>query len=433
MIERRFRLRGPFLEIFKRREPEVLLAGAAGTGKSTAALIYVHMMALKYPGMRALFARKTLQSLTASTLVTYENYVANEALATGLVTFFGGNAREVQSYRYSNGSRIVVGGLDNPERVKSTEYDIVFVDEATELREDDWQTLSSRLRNGVMPYQQLLAACNPAHPDHWLKRRCDQGNTLLMNTRHEDNPAYYDDLGRLTDDGAAYIKRLDGLTGLAHKRLRQGLWASADGIIYDTFEPARHVVPTFDIPKDWPRYWTIDFGFDNPFVWQSWAEDPDGVLYLYREWYASNVTTPEHARKIRETVISNGEWVEPRPYTIICDHDAGDRAILERELGLGTSPAKKDVVEGIQAVAQRFATDRLKIVDGYQMHRDTRMAEQHKPTSVTEELPAYVWDQSKQADAKDRPVKKNDHGADALRYMVAEKDLRPRFRMRWIK
>src|SRR5690606_8879807 len=124
-----------------------------------------------------------------------------------------------------------------------TEYDLIFVDEATELNSNDWQTLVSRLRGKVMPVSKIIGACNPDAPTHWLKLRCDSGHTKLMETRHEHNPLYYTDDGIMTPEGKAYIRKLDSLTGLMHRRLRKGEWAAAEGIIYDTYDAAKHIIP----------------------------------------------------------------------------------------------------------------------------------------------------------------------------------------------
>lgn len=431
-LEKRLRFRGPFIDVFGDHDTsEILLAGPAGTGKSTAMLYYGHLQALRYPGARGAIIRKTATSLTASTLTTFANHVANEAIEMGIVKFFGGNAQEPPSYRYSNGSRIIVSGLDEPDRIKSTEFDFILVDEATDLTLKDWQILTTRLRGHVMPTPMLIGACNPAHPGHWLKKRANAGTLKLLETRHEHNPAYYDEDGNLTDKGRQYIATLDNLTGLEYKRLRQGLWVAAEGIVYDTFDPAVHVIPAFPIPKEWTRYWAVDFGFDHAFVWQCYAEDPDGVLYLYREWYKTHMIVEDHARKMRELTCRRGDpekrepewvWVEPRPYAIICDHDAEGRATLARHLGMATTAAKKDVVTGIEAVTKRLVGRRLFILDDYQLTRDERLVDQDLPTSTTEEVGGYVWDTSAGANTKERPVKDNDHGLDTLRYMVMHRE-----------
>jgi predicted O-methyltransferase YrrM len=57
---------------------------------------------------------------------------------------------------------IVVVGLDKAQKVMSSEYDVIFVQEAIELTVDDWEALTTRLRNGKISFQQLLADCNPS-------------------------------------------------------------------------------------------------------------------------------------------------------------------------------------------------------------------------------------------------------------------------------
>ena len=344
----RYEPRGAARELFRAKDSELVIAGPAGTGKSLASLWRVHLCALNNPGTRYLIVRKTAVSLGSTTLVTYEEKVAQAALAAGIVTWFGGSTREAPGYRYSNGSKINVGGLDKPEKIMSAEYDIVFADEATELTIDDWEAIGTRLRNGKLSWQQQIAACNPSYPKHWIKQRCDQGAARMLISRHKDNPAYINADGTYTPKGVDYFKKLDNLTGVRRLRLRDGKWAAADGQIYEIWDDAVHSVAQRTVPDSWTRWWTVDFGFTNPFVLQCWAEDPDGRLWLYREIYRTRRLVEDHARHILRLVRRCAsccgskdaahdcqtckecqlEWTEPRPRAIICDHDAEDRAGL---------------------------------------------------------------------------------------------------------
>jgi phage terminase large subunit len=420
----RFSPRGACAELWRRRDSEVLVAGPAGTGKSRSCLEKVHLAALKYPGMRGLLLRKTSTSLSAGALVTWTRFVISEALAAGVVAFYGGSAQEPAQYRYRNGSRVILGGLDKASKVMSTEYDLIYVQEATELLEDDWEALTTRLRYGRMPYQQLLADCNPDMPTHWLKQRCDRGGTVLLESRHTDNPLLYGSDGEPTTTGATYLGKLQALTGVRYQRLYLGRWVAAEGVIYEHWDPAVHVVEPFPIPTDWTRWWSVDFGFVHPFVMQWWAEDPDGKLFLYRELYRTHRTVDEHC----QDAITYAK-AEPRPRAVICDHDAEDRATLEHHLGVGTIPAVKKVLEGIDAVQTRLRDRRLLIFKDCRVYRDPDLDEQHKPTCTAEEVPGYVWGDYK---TKEQPIKENDDGCDAMRYIVAERDLKGRPRVRFL-
>ncbi|HEY8745912.1 MAG TPA: phage terminase large subunit, partial [Chloroflexota bacterium] len=278
--------RGAARALFTDRSPELLVSGPAGTGKSRACLEKLHLCACKYPGMRGLILRKTHASLTSSGLVTYKTKVLHPL---DHVTFFGGSAQDPPEFRYPNGSRILVGGLDKPSKIMSTEYDLIFVQEAVELEENDWESATTRLRNGVMPYQQLLADCNPDAPGHWLKRRADRGVTTLLESRHEENPTVT----------PAYLAKLDALTGVRYLRLRLGKWAAAEGMVYEAWDRSRHILSPealleqgITIPGGMPHptrtrgvYAGVDWGFSNPGVILVGAVDGDGRLTILHETY----------------------------------------------------------------------------------------------------------------------------------------------------
>lgn len=408
--------RGAAAALFASQVSELLIAGPAGTGKTRAALQKIHHLAETYPGSRHLIVRKTRASLTESALVTWEEKV----VPFGHECLDGPRRAFRQNYRYPNGSVVVVGGMDKASRTLSTEYDSVFVPEATELSEDDWELLIRPLRYGKTPYPQLLGDTNPDRPGHWLKRRCDAGRTLLLESRHEDNPLLWDqESGEWTEFGRKYLENLDRLTGPRRLRLRFGRWVQAEGVVYEGWEPAIHLVDRFEVPGDWSRVLVIDFGFTNPFVAQWWALDNDGRAYRYREIYHTRRLVEDHARRIKELHAG-----EPSPVAVVCDHDAEDRATLERYLGWPTIPAIKDRSPGFQAVAARLrpagdGKPRLLFLRDSLDERDPDLADANKPCCTEEEFDGYIW---KNAGTKEDAVKENDHGMDAVRYLVAGLD-----------
>ena len=405
-----FVARGAAWEALQATEREVLVCGPAGTGKTRACLEKLNWLAETYPGSRFLVARKTRESLTETGLVTFEEQVR----PTGCDTR-NARRRTRQAYEYANGSSIAVAGLDKPSRILSAEFDLVYVMEATEAGEEDWEFLLTRLRNGRTPYQQLLACCNPDAGTHWLKRRVDRGSTRLINARHQDNPRLHSGTA-WTPEGAAYLSTLDALTGTRHARLRLGLWASSDGLVFEEWDERRHVMDRQAIPGDWPRLRSLDFGYVNPSVCQWWAVDPDGALVLYRELVRTRCLVSDLAAEIRR--LEAGE----RPPTLtVTDHDAGSRAILERELGVATTPARKDVTLGLQAVKARLVgvggRPGLRVMRGALVGRDARLDELSKPQGVLEEVCRYAFEPGTEF-----PRKEDDHSLDALRYAVMARD-----------
>lgn len=442
---------GAAQQVLAARDPEIILSGPAGTGKSRACLEKLFLIATKYAGCRILIVRKTRASLSESALVTWEQKVVPEGHPC--------IKRDIQRdqrrfYKFPNGSEIIIGGLDKPTKIMSTEYDIIYAQEAIELTEGDWEALTTRLRNGVVPYSQIIADTNPDAPSHWIMQRCNRGVLRMLESRHEDNPVIWDVHHNLpTPAGAVYLSKLDNLTGVRKDRYRWGKWVAAEGLVYEGYDPAIHLIDRTALPKGWglwPRYWAIDWGYTAPFVWQEWVKSPDGELFRVREIYRTQRLVEEHAADIlhitgrrmifdsqhrptgRLEVIRDNP--DPLPVAIVCDHDKEDRATFERHTGLKTVGAWKpegSVTSGIQAVASRLkrvpeghpsAKPRVLLVKGALVERDTELETKRLPCCTEEEILEYVWDTTGGQKRGEKPVKENDHGMDTERYLVAYVD-----------
>jgi PBSX family phage terminase large subunit len=424
-------IRGAPRRLFREQPPEVVIAGAAGTGKTRAILEWIHRRCAT-ERIRVLFLRKTLESLKGSALLTYTDQVLHGfdgrlSPADG-VDYFGGNRIKLPKFTYAEtGSTIVLGGMDKTSKILSTEYDLIYVNECTELTVDEWEQLGGRTDRPSIHKRShgvLIGDCNPDAPTHWIKQREADGVLALWSSRHEHNPAMWDkDLKQWTDAGLRYLARIDRYTGVRYQRMRLGKWVAAEGQVYEGWNPDIHLVHSFDIPHEWPRYWVIDFGYVHPFVWQWWAEGPDGVLYRYREIYMTRRLVEDHAN-IGMSLMGN----EPRPTAVITDHDAEDRATFERKTGFRTNAAHKGVSDGIQAVAERLrptnGKPRIVFLRDSLVERDRNLAESGAPTCTEEEFTSYVWNTTANRRKGEEPMKEHDHGMDTTRYLVAHFDLK---------
>ncbi len=426
-------LRGAAFALGACQDHEVCLDGPAGTGKTVGCLYKIHRLLSAYAGSRALVARKTNTALSGSAMVTYRDMIRR---GRPDIRYFGGNKIEPAAFRYPNGSEMLVSGLDRPEKVQSAEFDWAYINEATECDLPDLEFVRMRLRaragGPAVPYRQVLMDTNPGPPTHWLNERMNAGRTTRLLSRHEDNPRYYDLVkGDWTEEGREYIFGvLAGLTGVRYARYVRGIWAAAENTVYeDAFDRARNVVPRFAIPGEWPRYLAVDFGYTNPFVCKWYAQDPDGRLYCYREIYQTKTLVEEHARE----VVKLSQWGkleggEPYPRAVLADHDAEGRATFERHTGLVTTAAHKAVSEGIQAVAARLrpagdGRPRLLYFADALVKRDQELVTSRRPTCTIDEFESYVWDVRVAGNGREQPVKKDDHGMDADRYLCAYLDL----------
>lgn len=240
-----FHLRGGNREAYDAREREILVEGPRGTGKTRTILELLNNLCHTYPGLAALIVRKTQRTLASTCLRTFNEQVLTNGDG---VSFFGGNETEPASYRYPNGSRIVVGGMDNSEKVKSSEYSIIYVNEATDLTEDDWEALTVLLRQAIngqpgLKAQRIIGDCNPSHSGHWLNLRCEAGKTRRIVTVLKDNPFFYNTDGTPTLAGQAYIDTLESLTGPRRERWLEGKWTGVENAAYPAFDRDVHIQP----------------------------------------------------------------------------------------------------------------------------------------------------------------------------------------------
>lgn len=427
---RDFVARGAAADLFRDSGPEVAIVGSAGTGKTVAALMKLHVDSSRVRGMQSLIVRQTHASLTASTLVAFEQFVAQQEIASGKLKWFGGSGSKPPGYRYRNGSMIMVGGMDNPGKVLSMSLDRVLVDEANQVSVTAYETLLTRLRGTAPTYKQIVTACNPDHPKHWLKERADsRDNAMRMYTsRHEDNPYLCNRNGVWTEAGLDYLRFLDSLTGVRRLRYRDGLWAAAEGLVFSAWRDSVNVVEPDQVPADSRLFLSVDFGFSNAFVCQWWRVDGDGRMYLVREIHQKQVLVEDHARRIKAILEENRE-TEGMPFAVVCDHDAEDRATLTKHLELPTVAAKKAVSRGVQLVESRLrpagdGKPRLMVVRGCTMGRDLVAETAKTPRGFLEEVNGYVWEMTRGPDGipRETPLKLNDHSMDAGRYAVAHLD-----------
>jgi phage terminase large subunit len=422
-------IRGAIWQLGSCHDTEVGLDGPGGTGKTFGILYYIHTLLLMYAGAKFLVARKYNTDLAGSALATYRDDVLDP---DENIHFYHGSKEKPPAYMYPNGSLLIPNGLDKHGKVRSMEFDGIYINEATECSINDIEFCRMRLRKGKIPWQQLIMDFNPDAPTHFLNQRMIEGRTTRLLSRHEDNPRYWDRIKNdWTEEGRRYVLGvLGGLTGVRLARYRFGIWAAAEGAIYqDSWDRARNVVAPFKIPASWPRYLCLDFGYTHPFVCKWYAEDSDGRFYCYREIYKTQRLVEDHVKQIKALSRWGQPDGDPLPRQIFRDHDAEDAATFERHSGLYTTAAYKSVSEGIQATASRLrpagdGKPRLMYFANCLVERDQELVRMKKPTCSIEEFDSYVWKQGSDGQLKDEPAKEDDHGMDTDRYLCATKDLK---------
>lgn len=401
--------------------PEILVEGPAGTGKSRTIGQGIAWFLGEYDKCRVAVVRKTRVSLSESWLVTWET----KCLNPDHPMIKQGPARANRnSYMWPNGSELILAGLDNPTRLFSTEFDLIYVNEATELTLNEWESLHRALRNNVADHQLLLGDCNPDSPHHWLNQRANTKMLHRILTRHWENPS-------LTKE---YLKRLENsLTGHRRQRLWFGLWTAAEGQIWQDYNPSTHLVDAFQMPdKEHIRCYTagVDWGFRNPGVILVAAHDKDDNVWIVSQTYHTGKDIDwwaDQAKEIfKEFPVERFVCDPAEPEHIQKFNDALG-PMKARHVDRVAKKANNAWMTGVDLVRQRLdpkqkGGPQIKIIRDSLRFRDPDLVEMAAPTCLEEEIPSYVYQKVKE----NKPLVEkaepsaSDHACDALRYLCMD-------------
>lgn len=338
--------------------PEWMLSGPSETGKTWATLWRLDQLLRTTPNAQAALMRKVRSTIGPTVLRTYLRVIARSQ--SGAAPFGGKNP---EWYDYPNGARLWIGGMDDPGKVLSGERDFIYINQAEELNQDDWETLSTRAtgRGAVTETPMLFGDCNPGPADHWILRRRDAGALMILESRHEDNPSLYDDNGELTAQGTRTMAVLSALTGVRKQRLRYGLWVGAEGQFFEAWDAALHVCDPFAIPADWPIWGAFDYGFVHNTAFGLFTRHEDQV-YLIGEHVQNKATVRHHAEAIKALCA---RLRVPVPAQIVAGHDVfsnrGDSAgmtIAEQYEAHGLTFERADIdrINGAAVLMERLGT-----------------------------------------------------------------------------
>lgn len=420
----RYRFYGRNRAFFELRAPAAMLSGPSETGKTITCLALLDQLCRATAGMQVAIVRKRRVDMDGSVLQSFKNDVLGPNTN---VTIHGGEKPEW--YDYPNGARIWVGGLDKPGKVLSSQRDVIYVNQAEEIDQDDWETLSTRTtgRSGKLigadglAFGMLIGDCNPSAPTHWIWTKHLGGQLTLIESRHVDNPRLYDQqTGAITPQGAVTIARLQALTGYRRARLYDGRWVQAEGVVFDTWlDSANVTAEAVYVAGAGNVYLAVDDGYSaggapdtrgldphtglyvadaHPRALYLCQEKPDGHLDVFWESQACLKLSDVHLKELLDAISANG-WAMPQ-YAV---HGPGQAEIRGRLLAAGIAPRQSlaRVDESIKEMQAWLAAD----ANGWRRLR-VNPACRH----LRGEMVAYAYEPG-----TDKPVKAFDHGADAIR------------------
>ena len=414
------------------KQKHIGFGGARGGGKSWAVRTKAKILAVSYPGIKVLIVRSTFPELVNNHI----NPLIEEL--HGLAKY---NKTE-KVFTFPNGSIIKFGYCNADSHLsqyQGSEWDAIFLDEATNLQEMWIKKITACLR-GVNDFpKHIFYTCNPGGPSHNYFRR------LFIDKKYEDGekPEDYAFIQALVTDNKAlmasqpdYIKQLEALPPKLKEAWLHGRWDIFEGQFFEDFvdRPEQyadrtwtHVIDPFEIPDGWKIYRSFDWGYNKPFSCGWWAVDYDGVVYRILELYGCNKTPNEGVK-----------WTPPQVFAEIHRIETEHRWLKGKRIIGIADPAIWDAETGesiadVAAKHQVFFTpgDHKRIPGWMQVHYRFAFDENGFPMmyvfsnckAFIRTIPLLQYDEHK---PEDLDTDGEDHVADEVRYFCMSRPIKPR-------
>ena len=340
---------------------DVGLGGARGPGKSHAVLSQAALDdCQRVKGLKVLFLRQTGTSAKES----FDDLV-NKTLRGHIIYW-----KTANSLKFENGSRIILGGFKDERDIDKyigIEYDLIIVEELTQLSEEKYNKLRGSLRTSKPNWRpRMYTSFNPGGVGHtWVKARYvvpfrddTQAQTRFVPSTYKENPAL----------NKEYIDYLESLQGDLGRAWREGDWDLFEGQYFSEFRRDKHVCEPFTIPERWPRFLSIDPSGRSGVTSCHWyTVDSDGRVYVYREHYKTGMDMDEHAEGIARLSKDENGIEEKYQYGVIDSAAYAKAGYSETAVeiymrhGVGVTyqllPAAKERVIGWNVVHQYLRID----------------------------------------------------------------------------
>lgn len=424
-------------KMFLARTKHVGYGGARGGGKSWAVRIKAMLLALKYPGIKIIIIRRTFRELLNNHITPLRE------LLHGMARY---NATE-KIFRFPSGSSIAFGYCDcdgDMDQYQGAEYDIIFLDEATNLREEWIRKIAACLR-GVNDFpKRIYYTCNPGGISHGYIKRLFVDKVYEPGERPEDYTfiqALVTDNRALMEAQPDYKAQLEALPARQRAAWLEGRWDVYEGQYFEEFtdDPTHykdrrytHVIDPFRIPREWRVYRSFDWGYNRPFSCGWWAVDFDGVIYRIMELYG--------VRREKNGIVAPNEgvkWVPERVFAEIARLEHEHPLLAGRKIDGVADPAIWDAETGVSLAetAARYGVyfakgDHRRIPGWMQCHYRLQFDDDGYPRMYVfrtcrdfiRTIPLLQYDEHR---VEDIDTDGEDHAADEWRYFCMTRPIRP--------
>lgn len=299
-----------------------------------------------------------------------------------------------------NGVTIELKGADAQDSLRGSKLYYVVLDEYASMRSTVWDEIIRPSMTDV-PDSRALFIGTPAGFNHF--------KTIFDNGKNKKNWESFQ--FETLDNPYVPQEEIEELRKITDPTIfRQEYCASFEqmaGTIFPMFKRDIHVVKPFEIPEHWERAVGMDWGMRNPTAVIFAAISEKGEIVIYDHFYASGRTVSQWADiiKARHDFLEISQWIID-PAALSQAREFGNYGINFISYNPETLKKVNDVNIGINLMSQYLLEGKIKIFE----HCDI----------VIDQIEQYQWEppsSRSMLDPKPRPLKKDDHCTDAIRYL----------------
>ena len=410
----------------------VAFGGARGGGKSWGVRVKALLLALRRKGIDIAIIRRSYPELLA-------NHIRPMLEMLPIGTYKYNDSRK--EITFPNGSHIYFRYCSNDNDLlnfQGAEYDVLFIDEATQLTEFQFKSLCACVRGVTDHPKRVYLTCNPGGVGHGWVRRLFIDRRYEIGERAED----YSFIQSLVGDNQAlmesdpdYVAFLEALPPKLKDAWLYGKWDIFEGQFFEDFlDDSSHyedrkytnVIKPFEIPKYWTIYRTFDWGYAKPFACEWVAVDRDNKAYVFLEFYGCTSTPNEGVKMTPQQVFGEIARIE-REHPMLAGRQilgVADPAIWDAQTG-------ESIAETASKCGVYFTKGDHKRIPGWmQMHYRFSFDDNGYPmmyifTNCKHAIRTISLLQYSETMPEDLDTDGEDHIADAIRYFCMARPISP--------
>lgn len=351
-----------------------IFQGGTRSGKSWSLMQYcLYLMTIEKDPIVISIVRKTLPALKRSVLRDFLH------ISRQLGIYWSGVHNKSDNTFEYNGHTLEMFSTDDAQKIRGSSRDILWINEGNELFQEDYQQLAMRTR------KQIFIDFNPSDPIHFLYDLAERDDAELFLSTYKDNKF----LPKELINEIERIRERDPDYWRVYGEGKRAIFSNRQ--IFKNWK----YIPKADFPEFDDTVLGIDFGYTNDPVAILEVARVGDKLYVHEWLYKTGMTNRDIAEFIKEKKLNNT--------LAYCD---------------SAEPKSIEELKQMDVLAKGAIKGQGSINAGISLIKEFDVIVSSESKNLLKEQLTYFWEELKDGTIINKPIDKNNHLMDSLRYSV---------------